>query len=40
VRDGDWKYQKVDEHEYLFDIRADARERANPAALTAGSLVF
>ena len=29
LRDGDWKYLKVDEHEYLFDIRADARERAN-----------
>ena len=28
-RDGDWKYLKVDDHEYLFDIRADARERAN-----------
>jgi len=31
LRDGDWKYLKVDEHEYLFDIRADARERANLA---------
>ena len=29
LRLGDWKYLKVDEHEYLFDIRADARERAN-----------
>ena len=30
-RDGDWKYLKVDDHEYLFDIRSDARERANLA---------
>jgi len=30
-RDGRWKYLKVDEHEYLFDIDADARERANLA---------
>ncbi|HEX4326484.1 MAG TPA: sulfatase-like hydrolase/transferase [Burkholderiales bacterium] len=29
LRQGKWKYLKVDEHEYLFDIRADARERAN-----------
>ncbi|MCW5633390.1 MAG: sulfatase-like hydrolase/transferase [Rubrivivax sp.] len=32
LRDGRWKYLKVDEHEYLFDIAADARERANLAA--------
>ncbi|WP_418315534.1 sulfatase [Piscinibacter sakaiensis] len=31
LRDGRWKYLKVDEHEYLFDIHADARERANHA---------
>ncbi|MCD6680377.1 MAG: sulfatase-like hydrolase/transferase [Burkholderiaceae bacterium] len=31
LRDGDWKYLKVDEHEYLFDVVADARERANLA---------
>jgi len=30
-REGRWKYLKVDEHEYLFDIEADARERANRA---------
>ena len=30
-RDGDWKYLKVDEHEYLFNIPADERERANRA---------
>ena len=31
LRRGDWKYLRVDEHEYLFDIRADERERANRA---------
>ena len=31
LRDGRWKYLKVDEHEYLFDIETDARERANRA---------
>jgi arylsulfatase A-like enzyme len=31
TRLGRWKYLKVDEHEYLFDIDADARERANLA---------
>lgn len=31
VRDGRWKYLKVDEHEYLFDIETDERERANRA---------
>ncbi len=31
LRLGDWKYLKVDEHEYLFEIPADARERANLA---------
>jgi arylsulfatase A-like enzyme len=29
LRMGAWKYLRVDEHEYLFDIDADARERAN-----------
>jgi arylsulfatase A-like enzyme len=28
-RHGDWKYLKVDEHEYLFNIANDERERAN-----------
>jgi arylsulfatase A-like enzyme len=28
-RDGRWKYLRVDGHDYLFDIEADARERAN-----------
>jgi arylsulfatase A-like enzyme len=31
LRIGRWKYLKVDEHEYLFDIRTDSRERANLA---------
>ena len=30
-RYGDWKYLKIDEHEYLFNIERDARERANQA---------
>lgn len=30
-RDGRWKYLRVDGHDYLFDIDADARERANLA---------
>ena len=31
-RRGDWKYLQVDGHEYLFNIPADERERANHAA--------
>ena len=31
LRDGCWKYLKVDEHEYLFDVETDERERANLA---------
>jgi arylsulfatase A-like enzyme len=31
LRSGRWKYLQVDEHEYLFDIEADERERANLA---------
>ena len=31
LRDGAWKYLKVDEHEYLFDLSQDERERANQA---------
>lgn len=30
-REGDWKYLMVDGHEYLFNIPADERERANHA---------
>ena len=33
LREGPWKYLMVDRHEYLFDISADARERANRAPL-------
>ena len=29
LRDGDWKYLKAVGHEYLFNIAADERERAN-----------
>jgi len=32
LRRGPWKYLKVDEHEYLFDLGRDERERANLAA--------
>ena len=31
LRDGDWKYLRVDENDYLFNIPADERERANRA---------
>jgi arylsulfatase A-like enzyme len=31
LRDGDWKYLKVDGNEYLFNIPSDERERANLA---------
>ena len=31
LRLGDWKYLKIDEHEYLFNVVKDARERANQA---------
>ncbi|HMO46798.1 MAG TPA: sulfatase-like hydrolase/transferase [Rubrivivax sp.] len=37
-RDGDWKYLRVDGNDYLFDIAADERERANRAALEPGRL--
>ncbi|MDB5871443.1 MAG: arylsulfatase precursor-like protein, partial [Ramlibacter sp.] len=30
-RDGDWKYLRVDGYDYLFNIPADERERANRA---------
>ena len=29
MRDGDWKYLRVDDNDYLFNILADERERAN-----------
>ena len=31
LRQGDWKYLRVDGHDYLFNIPADERERANQA---------
>ena len=31
LRRGDWKYLAMDGHEYLFNLAADARERANLA---------
>jgi arylsulfatase A-like enzyme len=31
LRDGDWKYLRVDGHDYLFNLPADERERANLA---------
>ena len=31
LRDGEWKYLRVDGHDYLFKIPADERERANQA---------
>ena len=31
LRDGRWKYLRVDGHDYLFDLEADERERANLA---------
>ena len=39
LREGDWKYLKVDGCEYLFDIHRDARERANLAARDPDRLV-
>jgi len=38
LRDGDWKYLQVDGNEYLFNIPADARERANRARREPGRL--
>ena len=31
MRQGSWKYLRVDGHDYLFDLTQDARERANQA---------
>ncbi len=39
MRDGRWKYLQVDGIEYLFDIDADERERANRASLEPERLV-
>ena len=32
LRQGDWKYLRVDGHDYLFNLASDERERANLAA--------
>ena len=37
-RDGPWKYLKINEHEYLFDVETDERERANRARAEPGRL--
>ncbi|MEG0678182.1 MAG: sulfatase-like hydrolase/transferase, partial [Comamonas sp.] len=33
LREGDWKYLRVEDNEYLFNIASDERERANQAGL-------
>jgi len=33
LREGDWKYLRVDGNDYLFNIAQDERERANQAPL-------
>ena len=38
MRLGRWKYLQVEGHEYLFDVDADERERANRAHLEPGRL--
>ncbi|WP_119157063.1 sulfatase [Caldimonas tepidiphila] len=38
LRDGRWKYLAMDGHEYLFDLAADERERANLAQCQAQRL--
>ncbi|MDO8388239.1 MAG: sulfatase-like hydrolase/transferase [Polaromonas sp.] len=38
LRDGDWKYLRVDGNDYLFNIAADERERANLAPREPGRL--
>ncbi len=39
LRDGDWKYLRVDGHDYLFNIPSDERERANHAGREPDRLV-
>ena len=38
LRQGDWKYLRVDGHDYLFDLSRDERERANQARVDPGRL--
>ena len=33
MRDGDWKYLRVDGIDYLFNLKNDERERANLAPI-------
>jgi len=37
-REGDWKYLRVDGHDYLFNLAEDARERANRGSVEPGRL--
>jgi arylsulfatase A-like enzyme len=39
LRDGHWKYLRVDGHDYLFDVVADERERANLAGRQPARLI-
>lgn len=36
--DGNWKYLRIDDHEYLFNLAQDARERANQGLREPGRL--
>ena len=38
VRSGDWKYLKLNNQEFLFNVAADQRERANLALRHPGKL--
>jgi len=38
MRQGKWKYLRIEEHDYLFDLATDQRERANQAARDPGRL--
>jgi hypothetical protein len=38
MRVGDWKYLRVDGNDYLFNLPADARERANLGGRQAAQL--
>ena len=38
LRDGDWKYLRIEGCDYLFNLRNDERERANLARREPGRL--
>lgn len=38
MRQGRWKYLRIEDHEYLFDLGSDARERANQGSRDPGRL--